>query len=55
MNIQFYMNGQTGKEMHVKYHVYQQPKSDEYREKLNLIIIPLQIIRWNIVYNCLRH
>ena len=38
----------------VKYHVYQQLKTDEHKANLNMTM-PLFDERWNIVYDSLRH
>ena len=51
------MNRQTGKKMHVnlvKYHVYQQLKSDEHKANLSMTMLQLDE-KWNIIYDTLRH
>ena len=51
------MNRQTGKEMHVnlvKYHVYQQFKTDEYKANLNMTMLQFDE-KCNIIYDSLWH
>ena len=40
-----YINRQTGKEMHVKYHVYQQLEANEHKSKFNMT----HAILWRVV------